>query len=402
MSEEYDPPEVRRVLLAAGVPIGDRGKISDANKARYREIVAGGAYDAGVTVSDFDRGDDPGPVLPGMEDIEVPAGAIDEAAGPGGYAEDQADDLTAERTPRGSRAGRVPVGKMFSRGSRGTRRARGGRAKPRAKKTSEWVPVGPVIERFWGEAAWSLRKMPPLQRIMAAQAPMVGVVLQDATRDTFVDRLVLQRVARGEDRIEAINAVFGPLFWTSAIVRFGGTELAPVIDPETGAAVMTPAGPLVQPMRDEAGNPVWNDQTKVMIGGLRFSLMSWLRVGQRRAEEIIARAEELDELGDQADALIAYILSPPKAGQSFRDMQAEARAQAGFYNGQAPAAPAEGGASSAAEPARTIPGTVVARGEHPYPPVPPGAGPDPRTLQFLPPDAAVASQVVPRAPMAQA
>lgn len=397
MADDYDPAEIRRVLKEHGHDVPDKGKLSDANKALYADIKAGGSYEGGVTLSDFDGADDPAP-LPGMEDISVPPGALGQD--PPRYAEDQAPELDAERTPRGASAGGARG--LLGRARRPGRRARGGgggKSRPKAKKPSEWVPTGPVVERFWGEMAWSMRKMPPLQRIMAAQAPMVGVTLQDATRDTFVDRIVMQRLARGEDRIEAVNAVFGPLFWTTMIIRFGGTELAPVLDAETGMPVMTPAGPLVQPMRDEHGAPVWNDQTKVMIGGLRLGLMSWLRVGQRRAEEIIARAEELDELGDQADALIAYILSPPKPGQSFRDMQAEARAAAGFYNG-GPAAPAEGGASTASEPAPAVPGAAVAvvpRGEHPYPPTP-----DPRTLSFLPPDPRMASQVVPRATMPQA
>jgi hypothetical protein len=391
---DYDAAEVRRVLKLHGHEVPERGKLSAANTGIYEQIIAeDGDYSGGVTTADFGLAD---PLID-MADIET---------GPAG-AGDPAEEVTAERTPRG--AGPRPAARARSLLQRGGDRGGGRRARPkRARTRHDWMPTGPVIERMWGELAWSARRLPPIQRIMAAQAPMVGVVLQDTARDTIFDRGLLQPIARGEEKLEAVNAVFGPLLWTTAIVRFGGFDVEPVLG-GGGAPLLQDGQPVMRPVIDpHTGMPAWNDQTRVMIGGLRFSLMSWLRVGQRHAEEIIARAEELDELGDQADALIAFILSPPRPGQSFKDMQREARQRAGvFLHDEATGEPEDpGDAGGAAMPEPATPGhparvaaalAVRDPGSFPY-----GPAPDPRTLGFLPPDPHTASQVVPRAPMPQA
>ena len=407
---DHEPAEVRRVLKQRGHEVPARGVLSAANIALYEQIISeDGEYQGGVSAADFAAPGSESP-LPGMDDIDLgPAFDDLEDQAPGG-AGDPGEERAEERTPRA--AGGPPAGaraRGFLRGDRGG----GGKARAprrrRPKTKREWIPTGPLIERIWGEMAHAARKAPPLQRVMAAQAPMVGIVLQDATRGTIIDRGPLKWMARGEDRLEAVNATVGSLLWTAGIMRFGGFDVEPVTGAD-GRPVITEDGPLVRPVMDpETGLPAWNEFTQVMIGGLRLSLMSWLRVGQRHADEIIARAEELDELGDQADALIRFILSPPVPGQSFREMQREARQRAGvFLHGEADGQGDDDGGQGdelggAADPAPAAaghaPGAVVdlaRRGEHPYPPM------DPRTLGFTPPDAHVASQVVPRAPMPQA
>lgn len=405
---DHEPAEVRRVLKLRGHEVPARGVLSAANIALYEQIISeDGTYQGGVTAADFDAPGSEAP-LPGMEDIDLAAELAAELEGEPA-AGDQGEERAEERTPRG--AGAPSAGaraRGFLRGDRGGGRAKRTRRRGGGRARREWIPTGPMIERIWSELGHALRKAPPIQRVIAAQAPMVGVVLQDATRNTFVDRGVLQWMARGEDRIEAVNAVGGTLLWTAGIMRFGGFDVEPVM--QDGRPVITEDGPLVRPVVDpETGMPAWNEVTQVMIGGLRMSLMSWLRISQRHADEIIARAEQLDELAAQADALIRFILSPPVPGQSFRDMQREARQRAGvFLHGEASGEPAGGGEDQgeelggAADPAPAAagyaPGAVelARRGEHPYPPM------DPRTMGFTPPDAHVASQVVPRAAMPQA
>jgi hypothetical protein len=146
-----------------------------------------------------------------------------------------------------------------------------------------------------------------------------------------------------------------------------------------------------------------------MVGGLRTSLMSWIRIGQRHADEIIGRAAELDALSDEADQLIRFIFSPQRPGQTYRDMQREVREQTGsFMNAagqQAAADEPPPDYSSAMQPEPATRGQAAGA----VPPiVPAGLGwpatavPDARTMSFVPPDPRIASQVVPRAPMPQA
>lgn len=403
--------EIRGFLKARGIEVGDKGKLSDDHKATYARLVteeqhdgmfpapgpAPGDYDGHVTEADF------GPLAAdelAAAGVDIDPGAL--AAELGG----QAEELGAERPPRPAAAGQArPRLGLPGRGRRrGKPRPAGKKAAP-GKRRAERVPTGPFIERAWTELAQAARRIPPIQRVMAAQAPMVGIVLGDAARNTFVDPM-LQWAARGEDKLEAVNGVFGPILWTGMILRFGGFEVEPVMN--EGRPVIGQDGePVIRPVIDPAtGQPAWNDGTRVMIGGLRMSLMSWIRISQRHADEIIARAEEQEHLGAQADALIAFILSPPDPRRDFHDMAREARQRVGvFLHNEATGEPDDVVGDQAEEhvpggpaPAGTgqAPGTVP--GTHPYP----EAAADPRLMGFVPPDPHVSSQVVPRAAIAQA
>lgn len=424
----YDPAEVRRVLLARNstVPVKDRGRLSDAAIAEYDRLMAeegapDDAYMGGVTRDDFDGPDDPAGFVDELDDQgdeTIPSDVRVTFGIPDGYEAVRSRDgiggpeRPREQVPRSA----VPSARARARSlwarrpstdsqAGGRARSRGQR-KRRARPRHEWVPTAPMIERMWAELAMNVRRLPPLQRVLACQAPMAGMILQDVTNGTIVDRL-LQPLARGEERLEGAHAMLGPPMWTALITRFGGVEVKPVF--KDGQPVMVDGRPLVEPQTDpDTGEPIWNDPTRVMIGGLRMSLMSWLRISARHAEEIIAHAEELDELGAQADMLIRFILQPPVEGQTFSQMQREARdvtrdflrstrPQSPPPSSQAPAAEDLG---SAADPAPATPGhgADVARGLG----WPPGAEPDARTFAFTPPDPRIASQVAPRAPMPQA
>jgi hypothetical protein len=400
--------EIRAFLRDRGQDVPERGNLSAEHRATYDRLVAEDQHDGLFPVPEAGPGDYEGGVteadFPGADALEDSGGgelaAAGIEAGPGRLAGDQAEELKPERPPRPAAGG--------PRGGRGRRARRAQPRNTRTRKAADRIPAGPFIERLWTELAQAARKIPPIQRVMAAQAPMVGVVLGDAARGTFADP-VIQWAARGEERLEAVNGVFGPLLWTGLILRFGGFEVQPVM--HEGRPVLLENGePMVQPVIDpETGQPDWNDQTRVMIGGLRMSLMSWVRISQRHASEIIARAEEQEALGAQADALIAFILAPPTR-QSFRDMAREARQRTGvFLDDEAAGPPDDGGhqGGGAAPPvpdpapagAGQAPGTYPARAEstQPYP----GMAMDPRTLGFMPPDEYTTSQVVPRAAIAQ-
>lgn len=390
MTETAEAAEVRRVLRERGHEVPDRGKLSASNLELYNQLIGN---DAGIGPGAFDNRPeaDDGPAL---EDIDIPAGALADEPAPR-----EERPVTPETRPRAaSSRGQSPRGRRFSIGGR---RAKQPRKRAKRRPAHDWVPTAPVIERVWGEFGGALRRYPPLQRLMAAQAPMVGIVLQDSVRDTLFDRSVVQPVARAEERFEGVNATVMPLLWMAGIVRFGGFDVEPVLTPD-GHPIIKDGQTLMRPVIDPAtGQPAWNDRTRFMIGGVRSGLISWLKISRRNAADIIERAEEYDELGRQADALISFFLAPPKPKESYADMQREARARTTDFlradrDGQGDEPAAEPG--TAATPARATPGQA--------PPPPPAAPasmqPDPRTMSFMPPDAAVASQVVPRAPMAQA
>lgn len=406
--------EIRRVLKDAGLDgVGDRGKLSAEHIAEYQRIIASqqrpglfplpdraGQYDGGVTEADFALGEGDGG--PELADIEIDPAEL------GGELGHQGDELAEERPPRAA-ARPSPARSFLSRGQRASgqgRRKAKAKAKARPRRAADQIPTGPFIERAWTELAQAARRIPPIQRVMAAQAPMVGVVLGDAAHGTFVDPM-LQWAARGEERLEAVNGVFGPLLWTGMIMRFGGFEVEQVM--HEGKPVVDENGqPVVKPVMDPVtGQPDWNDQTRVMLGGLRMSLMSWIRISQRNAAEIIARAEEMEELGAQADALIAFILAPGNPRQSFRDMQREARQRVGVFLGDEATGDDRGdggrqGGEPVPDPVPAAPGQAPGAAPdlagHPYPDM----RMDPRTLGFQPPDSYVTSQVVPRAALPQA
>jgi hypothetical protein len=285
----------RAWLLEQGEDVAQQGKLRNEQLERWREAT-GGVAEAGQDAGADDALADAEPA--------APSGRGRPAPGEEGRAQEQTPRaVTRARQPAATRvrslfgAARKPKGKT-------------GRRKP-SKPAQPWVRTDRFIESMWSQLAWAARPIPPIQRILAAQSPMVGIVLQDAARDTFIDK-VLQPAARMEDKLEGANAVIGTLFWTALITARGGVQM-----------VETPAGP--RPVISEDGGPVWDGRTRPMITGLRFSLMSWLRIGERHADQIIESADKLTELGNDADRLIAWIFSPTAPGQSASDVEDEAR-----------------------------------------------------------------------------
>lgn len=294
--------EIREWLTGQGESTTARGRVSNAAREAYAAAHPG-EEEAHVTTADTEGS------AAGAVELEPPA---DKSSRP---------DMT-ENTPRPPRtrapakpAGAAAAGSAAVSSAAARARSIWGKArdagKPKGKgKGKPWVSTSTVIEHFWSQAAWAARPLPPVAKILAAQAPMSGMMLEDAAKDTFIDRVILQPAARAEARLQAANAMLGPPLWTFAIATQGGAKM----DPASGA-----------PLIDADGQFVWDDRTRFMIGGLRFSLMSWLKVGAKRAEEIMEAAAELNDLGDQADRLIAWILAPPVAGQNPREAEKEAQ-----------------------------------------------------------------------------
>lgn len=340
---DRSPAAARKALRAAGVDVPARGPLGDEHWLEYDRI--SGGYDGGTSPDDFD-----GPDQLGADDDSFP----DVAQGGAPSA------LEAEAVPRavGGQRDRPPAGKRgrsaASRAQQMWKRAApaaAGGSQPKKSRPSKgpWMPTATVIEHLWSQLAWSARPLPPLQKILAAQAPMAGVTLQDAAKGTFIDRALLQPAARAENKLQAANAMLGPPIWTLLIAGFGGCVTAPMAGPDGVVRQV--------PVTDAEDNIVWDDRTQVLVGGLRFSLMSWLKVADKHADEIMADAQELTELGDQADALIRWILAPSQPGQSPKDVEREARRRGTDFgaqtaaNGTGPAGEPTAAPSSAFTPA---------------------------------------------------
>jgi hypothetical protein len=316
-----DPAVIRATLTDAGIDVPARGRISAENLAEYERLRQDGVTSANFD-DDPDDDDDQG-AAPGDE--QVPRG--------------QREQARASGQGRAASAARG----LWGRAKQAT--AGGGKKRAGGKKHA-WVGTSDVIEHFWSQLAWAARPLPPMQKILAAQAPTAGVVLQDALRDTVIDRVVLQPAARLEDRLQAVNAMAGPPIWVMGITAFGGAAT----DPQTGLPLIGPDGEFI-----------YDDRTRLMVGGLRFSLMSWLRIADKHVDEIKAGAEELTRLGDEADELIRWILAPPQPGATPKDVEREAgeRAAAFIAGGQPdrPAPPDPAAFASSAFSPRPTAGT---------------------------------------------
>lgn len=321
-----------------GDEVTKRGKVRqglrDEYAAEHGQAPAGDTdYDGSVTEADF------GPEA--RDDFDPATGEILEQE-----STPRQHPSTTRRARRESASARARS--IWSRATSGQAEPAKGKAaaasrpaRPR-RDSGPWMPTSAIIEHFWSQLAWAARPLPPVQKILAAQAPTAGVMLQDSLKDTFVDRVLLQPAARAEDRIQGLSATLGPALFTTAIAVGGG-------------AVENPQKP-GEPLLDDEGVPVWNGPTQVMVTGLRFSLMSWVKVAGKKADEIIAAAEELDDLGAQADELIRWILSPTAPGANPKDTEREARQRGRDFIIREPSSP------TSSSPAKTSPAPDKVRG----------------------------------------
>jgi hypothetical protein len=320
--------EIREALRAAGVTIGSRGRISAEQYAEFDRLAGGpqaaqaaeGAPDDDWPTADLDGPDAGNPGLPAD-----PGGA-----GNLGLPTDPPPPrvtVDAEQTPRQVRAGPSAADRargLFSRarpsnqGPKHEPPKAKAKAKPssraKAKPEQPWRPTAGLIENIWSRMAMSTGSLPPLQRILAAQAPMSGVVLSAQLRGSLVDRLLLQPAARMEERADALTALVGVPAMVTLISMTGKVRMAP-----------GPGGQLYPLMRED-GSPDWEPATEMQVAGLKYCLMSWLAVTERHAGDIIAQAEATVRKGKDADQIIRWIFAP-QPPQPWSDVQREAAEQ---------------------------------------------------------------------------
>ena len=194
-----DPAAIRAVLREHGIEVPDRGPISAENMARYEDIRAGRTGD-----DDWVGADEPGADADDEPGFEPPG------------------DEKPPRRPKGAGA-KSTAKTWWDRQRTGTGKKRKAKTRP-ARVQHPRVKVDDLIATGW-ELLGRLSKpvSVPVSRTFALQAPVAGMVLEDAVRGTMVDR-ILQPLARTQQRGRAVVALAGPPLIVAAIERAQGLE----------------------------------------------------------------------------------------------------------------------------------------------------------------------------------
>lgn len=265
--------DIREWAKTKGLEVGSKGTLSAEVKAAY-------AAEHPPTLRGPAEDD---PDYPGDNGAGVTSAAPPPAAPP-------PDPRQAERAPARPRVSSTARGRglldRFRAGSpSGPKRppAKPGKKLPR-------VSIASLVEDAWSQMAFAAGGIPPMQRLLHAQAPFAGMCLEETLAGTVADR-ALQPIARAEDKAKAVGGV---LFPPMALMMVLAT--APV--PQYVEGTDPPQYLFPEP----------STQHKAALMTLRWSLMLWSEAGEARLDEYRARAEANTERGAQADRFMAYIL----------------------------------------------------------------------------------------------
>jgi hypothetical protein len=155
------------------------------------------------------------------------------------------------------------------------------------KRVSAADTIGDAWAGLGGLAIRSGRHV-PLGRYMQFSSAVTGELLDDAAKGTFVDRIVLQPVAKGRGRFDALAAVFGPPAVILAMER--------------------------DPSRAEVLIPVLKAQIRSALP-MMVPAIKKVQEKERKAAEAAAELfPDLPEGVDPADAIIAMLFdgwTPP-------------------------------------------------------------------------------------------
>lgn len=292
--------DVREWAKAKGIDIGSHGRIPAGIRRQYDiehpetadpievpsldypEPESGPDYDGGVTEADF----------PPEPEPEQPA-------------------RVAEVRPRRITSPRTGGGIVARFRKPRTAKAKAGRP---ARKLPR-VSIAGLIEDAWSQLAWAAAPIPPMQRLLYAQAPFAGVALEDALRDTVADK-ILQPVARAEQKAKAVGGLVMP-----PVALLGVLATAPQptqITNEDGTTVLAFPEP--------------SFAHKTALVNLRWSLMLMAETGTIHLDEYKAKAEAAQARGRMADEFMAWILGVelPDEPPVREEEEAVRRAQAMF------------------------------------------------------------------------
>lgn len=306
-----------REWLKANHPeaVSERGRLSAAGKQLYADAHPGADYRDGVGPDDFtqagDPPDDPADYPPADPPADRPAGGARGAEQP-----------SAESKPRRVRSTRRKPRSRIGAWLTGEQKPKTGGA---AKKRLPRVPLDRMIERVWSQLA-EAAPAPPLEKMLYAQAPFAGMVIEDALAGTVVDRM-LQPIARAEDKAIALGGLIGPPLF---IVGVMATAPEPCEKCEGRGGIPVPgdvngALAVCQACRGGGTEPP-SFEHKAALGGLRLSLMAMTEAMGDRMDQVMERAAENKERGRQVERFIDWLFEIPKPGAGDVEDEAVRRA----------------------------------------------------------------------------
>jgi hypothetical protein len=174
---------------------------------------------------------------------------------------------------------------------RGTPDPGKGKKKPR-------VSTEDLLGSLWRGAAKLATPLPPLNRTLRIQAPVAGMLLEDAVKGTAADTF-LQPFARLAGQGKIVSARVGPPVIVTALMMHVQQRAAQGMEPN--------------PMMISVGTEA-----------LRSSLMTWCEITEGKIQVALAREKEVEErFGQSVDELIAFLLAPPVDPADTAAVQAE-------------------------------------------------------------------------------
>lgn len=270
-------------------------------------------YDAAhAPADDYGEGTDPGDF--GAAEFDEPLDFVtadDPPAPPGdgeapGGAEGAAGAAVAEERPSRPHAARprFSFGKLKS----------GAKAEPKGR-TFRRVSIAPLIEDAYSDIAWAAAGIPPLQRLLYAQAPIAGVVLDPVVKDTVADRVVLQPMARNYERMKVGMALIGTPMALVAVLATAPEPVMMQMVSEDGTPMVredgTPATALMP------GQPSVQHQSAMLT--LRYGVRAMADLAGDSMKRVKERAEENAARDDMVNDFIAFLLGvevPEDAGET--------------------------------------------------------------------------------------
>ena len=181
---------------------------------------------------------------------------------------------------------------------------------PSTRKTFRRVSIAPLIEDAYSDLAWAAAGIPPLRKLLQAQAPIAGVILDPVVQGTVADR-VLQPMARNYERMQVATALLGtPMFLMATLATAPEMVMRPMIH-EDGTPMLGADGQPVVAL--VPGNP--STQHQMAMLSLRYGVRAMADVaGGDALGRVQERAEANAARDDQVNQFIAWLLGiPPEA-----------------------------------------------------------------------------------------
>lgn len=233
-----------------------------------------------------------------------------------------------EETPTPPRGGgwwaSIGRARAQTRGKTGTKRKP---RQPRPRSTHKRLSVSRFIEDTYMDIAQSAGGIPPLQRLLYAQAPIAGTVLDPTIKDTVVDRVLLQPAAHFDEQYKALSALLGaPIMLVSVMATAPQPiegEFVPVVN-EHGQEVTDPE--TLQPVMMPKFEPASMAHKTAMVG-LHYCIGAMVDVAGESVDRVVARAQARTDRDRRVDQFMAYILgmppppvdSPPPYGEAMAE-----------------------------------------------------------------------------------